>query len=66
MCHHRSVYRGYAITLSGAHAKWSFRVERIAADLPMLSRPLSDGHVSCGTALRTPSDKLTDFFPNNN
>jgi hypothetical protein len=51
MCVHRSVYRGYAITLSGADAKWSFRVERIFADLPMLSRPISDGHTSRGTAL---------------
>ena len=48
---HRSVYRGYAIYLSGAAAKWAFRVERIAVDLPILSHPLSDGHSSWGTAL---------------
>jgi hypothetical protein len=47
----RAVYRGYAIYISGADS-WSFRAEPVTADLPILSRSLSQGHASLGRALR--------------
>jgi hypothetical protein len=47
----RTVYRGYAVYVSGADSKWSFRVERAYSDLPILSRPVSDDHRSRSAAL---------------
>ena len=49
----RSVYRGYAIYVSGGNSSWSFRAEPITADLPILTRAVFEGHASRGTALRT-------------
>ena len=46
----RTVYRGYAVYVSGADLNWSFRVERTCSDLPLLSRPVSDDHHSRGDA----------------
>ena len=46
----RTVYRGYAVYVSGADSNWSFRVERTCSDLPLLSRPVSDDHHSRGDA----------------
>ena len=49
---HRSVYRGYAIYVSGARdASWSFRVELLTPEFPLLARPVSDGHRSWSKAL---------------
>jgi hypothetical protein len=51
MGNHRSVYRGYAIYIWGDEANLSFRVDRLAPDLPILSNPESDGYGSWGAAL---------------
>jgi hypothetical protein len=51
MGNHRSIYRGYAIYIWGAETNLSFRVDRLAPDLPILSNPVSDGHGSWGSAL---------------
>jgi hypothetical protein len=48
----RTIYRGYAIHLSGEPLSWSFRAEPIMPDLPIFGRPASDGHASWGKALR--------------
>jgi len=48
---HRSVYRGYAIYVSGADASWSFRVELLTPEFPLLARPVSDCHRSWSKAL---------------
>jgi hypothetical protein len=48
----RTVYRGYAIYLSGADSSWSFHAEPIRPDLPILSECVSNGHRSWGKALR--------------
>jgi hypothetical protein len=50
---HRAVYRGYAIFVSSAEGKWAFRIERLRSDLPILSKPISEGHASRGEALWT-------------
>ena len=49
----RSVYRGFAIYVSGGNFVWSFRAEPITADLPILTRSVFEGHASRGAALRT-------------
>jgi hypothetical protein len=49
----RSVYRGYAIYVSGGDSSWSFRAGPIKPDLPILPRSVFEGHASRGTALRT-------------
>lgn len=51
MGNHRAVYRGYAIFVFGAIGAWSFRIESLHPDLPILANPLSDGHASRGLAL---------------
>ena len=48
----RAVYRGYAITISGADSLWSCSAEPITPDLPILSRSAFEGHASWGRALR--------------
>jgi hypothetical protein len=48
----RTVYRGYAICITGMGSSWSFRAEPIKPDLPILAYPKSDGHVSWGKALK--------------
>ena len=48
----RSVYRGFAIYVSGENSVWSFRAEPITADLPILTRAVFEGHASRGAALR--------------
>lgn len=47
----RTVYRGYAIFISGAVA-WTFRAEPISPDLPILRNPESASYTSRGEALR--------------
>ena len=47
---HQSIYRGYAIYLSGADLTWSVRVEPLTPEYPILSQPLSKGHRSWGRA----------------
>jgi hypothetical protein len=49
----RSVYRGFAVYVSGGNSAWSFRAEPITADLPILTRSVFDGHASQGAALKT-------------
>lgn len=49
----RSVYRCFAIYVSGGDSAWSFRAEPITADLPILKRSVFEGHASRGAALRT-------------
>ena len=49
----RSVYRGYAIHLSGETPAWSFRAEPMRPELPLLGAPVQDGHQSWGKALTT-------------
>jgi hypothetical protein len=49
----RSVYRGYAIYVSGGNSSWSFRAEPITEDLPILTRAVFERHASRGMALRT-------------
>jgi hypothetical protein len=49
----RSVYRGFAIYVSGRNSTWSFRAEPITADLPILTRSMFEGHPSRGAAWRT-------------
>ena len=60
----RSVYRGYAIYVSGGSSSWSFRAEPITEDLPILTRAVFEGHASRGTALRTAKRQIaTVLFP---
>jgi hypothetical protein len=47
-----TVYRGYAIYITGVGSSWSFRAEPIKPDLPILPHAASDGHGSWGRALR--------------
>ena len=49
---HPTIYRGFAVYLSGADSDWSFRVERLKPDVPLLAHPVSEGHSSWGQALR--------------
>ena len=53
MHNHRSVYRGYAIYLSGLDSTWSFRVEPLTPEFPLLRQPAFGNHSSWGRALRT-------------
>jgi hypothetical protein len=48
---HRTIYKGYSISLAGADSNWSFRIERLTPEFPLLSHPLSEGHRSWGRAL---------------
>jgi len=48
----RTVYRGYAICITGVGSSWSFLVEPTRPDLPILANPKSDGHLSWGKALK--------------
>ena len=47
----RSVYRGYAINVSGENPAWSFRAEPMRPELPLLAAPVQDDHASWGKAL---------------
>lgn len=53
MFKHRAVYRSYAIYLSGADETWSFRIEPLTPEFPLLRQPALGGHRSWGRALRT-------------
>jgi hypothetical protein len=59
---HRSVYRGYAIYVSGSNSSWSFRAEPIYSDLPILPSASFDGYVSQGAALRTAKQQIDHLF----
>ena len=52
MHNHRAVYRGYAIYLSGSDLSWSYRIEPLTPDFPLLRQPAIGGHSSWGRALR--------------
>ena len=54
----RSVYRGYAINVSGENPAWSFRAEPMRPELPLLATPLQDGHDSWGKALTRAKKKI--------
>jgi hypothetical protein len=46
-------YRGYRIFLTATDPLWSSRTEPVTAERPILSQPVSDGHPSRVTALRS-------------
>ena len=52
MYNHRAVYRGYAIYLSGLDLAWSYRIEPLTPEFPILRQPKIAGHSSWGRALR--------------
>jgi hypothetical protein len=59
----RSVYRGYAIFISGLPLRWASRTEPLTPDLPIVSFPASGGHTSWGKALskaKREVDRLLD------
>ena len=55
---HRTIYKGYSISLAGADLNRSFRIERLTPEFPLLSRPLSEGHRSWGRALSSPKREI--------
>ena len=59
---HPTIYRGFAVYLSGADSDWSFRVERLKPDVPLLAHPVSEGHSRGGKHSAGPSVRLTAFW----
>jgi hypothetical protein len=47
---HRSVYKGYAIHVSGGDSAWAVRIESLAPEFPLAPVPLSHGHRSLESA----------------
>ena len=47
----RTIYRGYAIHVSGETPTWSFRAEPMGPHLPLPANPVQDGQDSSGNAL---------------
>ena len=48
MHHHRAVYRGY----SGVDSAWSYRIEPLTPEFPILRQPKIGGFSSWARALR--------------
>jgi hypothetical protein len=48
---YRTIYRGYAIYVSGGNCSWSFRAEPKRPDPPIMTWPTGEGYRLQGAAL---------------
>ncbi len=59
---HHSVYRGYAISISGMDSAWTFSAEPIDPGLPILPHSADGGHNSQDAALIEAQRQIDRLF----